>query len=119
MDLVGADIDHSHPEARDDIIKWGKWIINEVGACGFRFDAVKVRSPSHFFSSALSLLIPSLLDLCPCVPPLQPTIAGADFINPMWAAHRQELHCKLYQNRPQRNRQNIDVRSRRVLEGFH
>ncbi|ESK92575.1 glucan -alpha-maltohexaosidase precursor [Moniliophthora roreri MCA 2997] len=39
--LMGADIDHSHPKAREDIINWGKWIINEIGAAGFRFDAVK------------------------------------------------------------------------------
>lgn len=45
MYKVGADIDHSHPEARDDVIKWGKWIIEEVGATGFRFDAVKVCPP--------------------------------------------------------------------------
>jgi hypothetical protein len=40
--LVGADIEHSHPEASGDLIKWGKWVIDEIGACGFRFDAVKV-----------------------------------------------------------------------------
>ncbi|KAK7047862.1 hypothetical protein VNI00_006190 [Paramarasmius palmivorus] len=39
--LMGADIDHSHPEAHEDVINWGKWIINEIGAAGFRFDAVK------------------------------------------------------------------------------
>ncbi|KZT62429.1 glycoside hydrolase family 13 protein [Calocera cornea HHB12733] len=39
--LMGADIDHEHPEARADIIKWGKWIIDEIGAAGFRFDAIK------------------------------------------------------------------------------
>ena len=43
---MGADIDHSHPEARADLIKWGKWIIDEIGAAGFRFDAVKVRYPA-------------------------------------------------------------------------
>ncbi|KAJ3899733.1 alpha-amylase [Lentinula edodes] len=41
--LMGADIDHKHPEAREDIINWGKWILKELGpgAAGFRFDAVK------------------------------------------------------------------------------
>jgi len=39
---VGADIDHNHPEAREDIINWGKWIVKELGAAGFRFDAIKV-----------------------------------------------------------------------------
>jgi len=38
---VGADIDHKHPEAREDIIQWGKWVLKELGAAGFRFDAVK------------------------------------------------------------------------------
>ena len=41
---MGADIDHDHPEAREDIINWGKWVLKELGpgAAGFRFDAVKV-----------------------------------------------------------------------------
>jgi hypothetical protein len=58
FDLVGADIEHSHPEARNDIIKWGKWVINETGACGFRFDAVKVRPLPDFliFSTCLPLI---------------------------------------------------------------
>ncbi|CAE6402173.1 unnamed protein product [Rhizoctonia solani] len=39
--LMGADIDHRHPEARDDLLAWGKWVIDEIGAAGFRFDAIK------------------------------------------------------------------------------
>ncbi|KZW03954.1 putative alpha-amylase [Exidia glandulosa HHB12029] len=40
--LMGADIDYSHPEARDDTIEWGKWIMDSFeGVAGFRFDAVK------------------------------------------------------------------------------
>ncbi|KAH8827374.1 putative alpha-amylase [Flagelloscypha sp. PMI_526] len=39
--LMGADLDHKHPEVREDVIEWGKWIIKETGAAGFRFDAVK------------------------------------------------------------------------------
>jgi len=39
--LMGADIDHHHPEASEDIIKWGKWAVDEIGAAGFRFDAIK------------------------------------------------------------------------------
>ena len=38
---VGADIDHRHPEVRDDLLAWGKWVIDEIGAAGFRFDAIK------------------------------------------------------------------------------
>jgi alpha-amylase len=43
--LMGADIDHRHPEASDDLCNWGVWIMKELGegAAGFRFDAVKVR----------------------------------------------------------------------------
>jgi len=39
--LMGADIDHRHPEVMEDMIKWGKWIVDEIGAAGFRFDAIK------------------------------------------------------------------------------
>ncbi|KAG9088143.1 hypothetical protein FRC07_012657 [Ceratobasidium sp. 392] len=40
--LMGADIDHHHPEVKDDLLAWGKWVIDEIGAAGFRFDAIKV-----------------------------------------------------------------------------
>ncbi|KAJ7858203.1 alpha-amylase [Mycena leptocephala] len=39
--LMGADIDHDHPEVRADLINWGKWVTEELGTAGFRFDAVK------------------------------------------------------------------------------
>lgn len=39
--LMFADIDHDHPEVADDLKKWGEWVLNETGAYGFRFDAVK------------------------------------------------------------------------------
>lgn len=39
--LMGCDIDHAHPDARADIIKWGEWVIKESGCDGFRFDAIK------------------------------------------------------------------------------
>ncbi|KAG9102539.1 hypothetical protein FRC06_001813 [Ceratobasidium sp. 370] len=39
--LMGADIDHRHPEVKDDLLAWGKWVIDEIGAAGFRFDAIK------------------------------------------------------------------------------
>ncbi|KZP22109.1 glycoside hydrolase family 13 protein [Athelia psychrophila] len=39
--LMGADLDHSHPEVRQDILDWGVWIVKELDAAGFRFDAVK------------------------------------------------------------------------------
>jgi hypothetical protein len=47
---VGADVEHKHPDVRNDLVEWGKWIIDEVDACGFRFDAVKVHFPSRFIS---------------------------------------------------------------------
>lgn len=44
---MGADIDHRHPEASNDILNWGTWIVKELGdgVAGFRFDAVKVCTP--------------------------------------------------------------------------
>ncbi|KAG8864525.1 hypothetical protein FRB96_005028 [Tulasnella sp. 330] len=39
--LMGADIDHAHPDAATDIKNWGSWVIAETGASGFRFDAIK------------------------------------------------------------------------------
>ena len=28
--LMGADIDHSHPEVEKDVLAWGKWVLKEV-----------------------------------------------------------------------------------------
>ena len=39
---MGADVDYDHPEVRQDTLDWGKWVIEETGAAGFSFDAVKV-----------------------------------------------------------------------------
>ncbi|KAG8838692.1 hypothetical protein FRB91_007462, partial [Serendipita sp. 411] len=40
--LLGVDIDHRHPEVRDDFMKWGPWVLQETGASGgFRLDAIK------------------------------------------------------------------------------
>ncbi|MGM0548822.1 MAG: alpha-amylase [Bacillota bacterium] len=39
--LMGADIDYENQIIRDDVIKWGKWIVNELDFDGFRFDASK------------------------------------------------------------------------------
>lgn len=38
---MSANIDVSHPIVREELINWGKWIIRETGADGFRFDAVR------------------------------------------------------------------------------
>lgn len=117
MYKVGADIDHSHPEAREDIIKWGKWIIEEVGASGFRFDAVKVCTCPPVTPP---LPAPSL------PPPLlhASTFLYADHWN--WlahlpcnvvTAHRQRLHRRLHQDGARTDEQTEDVRRGRVLEG--
>ena len=39
--LMGANLDYQNQAVREDTIKWGKWIINEIGFDGFRFDASK------------------------------------------------------------------------------
>lgn len=41
---MGADIDHYHPEVKSNLFDWGKWVIDSIGAAGFRFDAAKVRN---------------------------------------------------------------------------
>lgn len=39
--LMFADLDHSHPEVRDDLFHWGAWITGELGLSGMRLDAAK------------------------------------------------------------------------------
>ncbi|GAA5917134.1 hypothetical protein JCM6882_009359, partial [Rhodosporidiobolus microsporus] len=39
--LMFADCDHSHPDVREEMYKWGEWVLKETGAAGFRFDAIK------------------------------------------------------------------------------
>ncbi|KAF2716120.1 glycoside hydrolase family 13 protein [Polychaeton citri CBS 116435] len=39
--LMFSNIDYTHPEVRDDVVKWGNWMINETGVDGFRLDAVQ------------------------------------------------------------------------------
>ncbi|KAH9944815.1 alpha amylase [Amylocystis lapponica] len=39
--LLGADIDHRHPEVRNDLLSWGTWVLQTTGATGFRIDAIK------------------------------------------------------------------------------
>jgi len=31
----------SHPDVQKDLLSWGEWVLKEVGAQGFRFDAIK------------------------------------------------------------------------------
>jgi alpha-amylase len=44
--LMFADLDHSHPEVRADILKWGEWIGTELPISGMRIDAAKHYSAS-------------------------------------------------------------------------
>ncbi len=39
--LMFADINHAHPEVREDFKRWAEWFVNETGVDGFRLDAVK------------------------------------------------------------------------------
>ena len=38
---MASDVDHAHPEVRDDLFKWATWMIKSFPISGFRFDAVK------------------------------------------------------------------------------
>ena len=39
--LMFADINHAHPEVREDFNRWAEWFIRETEVDGFRLDAVK------------------------------------------------------------------------------
>lgn len=39
--LMFANIDYEHPEVREDVLNWGRWMVNDVGVQGFRLDAVQ------------------------------------------------------------------------------
>ncbi|HLE10698.1 MAG: hypothetical protein A2504_02465 [Bdellovibrionales bacterium RIFOXYD12_FULL_39_22] len=39
--ILGANLDFQNPEVREEMIRWTKWLINEVGLDGFRIDAVR------------------------------------------------------------------------------
>ena len=39
--LMGADLDYNDTKVKEDVIKWGKWIINDLKFDGFRLDAAK------------------------------------------------------------------------------
>ncbi|KAL4946974.1 glycoside hydrolase superfamily [Aspergillus filifer] len=43
--LMFADLDHSNPEVRDDLLHWGSWITSQLSLAGMRLDAAK-----HFSS---------------------------------------------------------------------
>ncbi|EIM91274.1 glycoside hydrolase family 13 protein [Stereum hirsutum FP-91666 SS1] len=39
--LLGIDIDLQHPEVKEDLKRWGTWVLDTIGASGFRLDAIK------------------------------------------------------------------------------
>lgn len=39
--LMGADVEHAHPDVRQDLLNWGVWMVKTFPISGFRFDAVK------------------------------------------------------------------------------
>ncbi|MEL6762837.1 MAG: alpha-amylase [Cyanobacteria bacterium J06607_6] len=39
--LMGSDLDMNHPEVRGELNYWGEWMLDEIGADGFRLDAIK------------------------------------------------------------------------------
>lgn len=39
--LMGSDLDINHPEVKGELKYWGEWMIDTVGADGFRLDAIK------------------------------------------------------------------------------
>ncbi|KAK9472894.1 glycoside hydrolase superfamily [Dipodascopsis tothii] len=53
--LMFADIDHNHPEVREDLNKWGVWLARQLSLRGMRFDAVK-----HFSEEYLIEFIQNL-----------------------------------------------------------
>ncbi len=46
--LMGADVDFSNPEVRQELERWGKWYLDTTGVDGFRLDAVKHISSVFF-----------------------------------------------------------------------
>ena len=45
--LMGADVAVNNPEVREELIRWGKWYLEETGVDGFRLDAVKQIGRAH------------------------------------------------------------------------
>jgi alpha-amylase len=53
--LMGADVDHYHPEVREELLRWGEWFLRTTGVAGFRLDAVK-HIPAGFYKDWLARL---------------------------------------------------------------
>ncbi|MFY4776118.1 alpha-amylase [Metabacillus sp. RGM 3146] len=39
--LMFANIDYDHPEVKEEMLKWGKWMADELNLDGYRLDAIK------------------------------------------------------------------------------
>lgn len=39
--LMFADVDHSHPDVKEELKRWGEWFVNYIDIDGMRFDALK------------------------------------------------------------------------------
>ncbi len=53
--LMGCDVDVCSPVVRQELIRWGRWYLDETGVDGFRLDAVKHISAA-FYRDWLSVL---------------------------------------------------------------
>jgi alpha-amylase len=39
---MGSDLDMTNDAVKDDLKRWGEWVMDTTGCAGFRLDAVKV-----------------------------------------------------------------------------
>jgi len=46
--VMAANVDYKHPDVREDVVNWGRWIVQEVGLSGFRIDACSHLSREFF-----------------------------------------------------------------------
>jgi alpha-amylase len=46
--LMACDLDTDHPEVKEELRQWGKWMLDTTGIDGYRFDAVKHVHASFF-----------------------------------------------------------------------
>lgn len=53
--LMGADVDHYHPDVKAELFRWGEWFLQTTGVEGFRLDAVK-HIPASFYKDFLEHL---------------------------------------------------------------
>ncbi len=53
--LMGADVNHYHPDVMAEEVAWGKWFTQTTGLNGYRLDAVK-HMPASFFRDWLAAM---------------------------------------------------------------